>query len=129
MSRKKKIIIAIGVGLLLVVSLSVYSKLTSEDAMSVSKLKAEGPPPTGANMVSVKGDVQEGSIQYDPQKRIVRFALVGGNQTLPVVYRGLLDDDFRPGEEVIVKGMYMNTGILEAQKLSSGRSAFCNVCH
>ncbi len=129
MSRKKKAIIAIVVVLALIIGLSIYSKLTSDDdAISIAKLKSDGPSAAG-DIVRVKGEVQDGSVQWDPQKRIIRFALVDDNETLDVIYRGLPDDDFRPGQKITAEGMYTSAGVLEAQKFSSGRSAFCNVCH
>jgi cytochrome c-type biogenesis protein CcmE len=67
--------------------------------------------------VRVSGIVQAGSIVKDEQRQMVKFVVVDGNQTLPVVYSGVVPDIFRAGIQVVVEGHYAGQGAFQAQTL------------
>lgn len=67
--------------------------------------------------IRVAGIVQEGSIQRDDPQHIVKFTMVDGKQTLPVVYSGIVPDIFRPGIQVVVEGRYNGQDNFQAQIL------------
>ncbi|HEY4033740.1 MAG TPA: cytochrome c maturation protein CcmE [Ktedonobacteraceae bacterium] len=57
--------------------------------------------------VRVAGYVQAGSIkQQDKQTQSISFVIEDSQQTLPVVYSGVVPDIFRAGVQVVVEGHY-----------------------
>ena len=56
--------------------------------------------------IRVAGIVQAGSIQRNDPQQMIKFSMMDGQQTLPVVYRGVVPDIFRPGIQVVVEGHY-----------------------
>lgn len=57
--------------------------------------------------VRVSGYVQAGSIkQQDNRTQSISFVIEDSQQTLPVVYRGVVPDIFRAGVQVVVEGHY-----------------------
>jgi cytochrome c-type biogenesis protein CcmE len=67
--------------------------------------------------VRVAGFVQNGSIIRNDQTQNVSFSISDGNQTLPVMYSGVLPDIFRPGVQVVVEGHYNAGSPFQAQTL------------
>jgi cytochrome c-type biogenesis protein CcmE len=67
--------------------------------------------------VRVSGNVQEGSLVRDDVKQLIRFTVVEGDQMLPVAYKGVVPDIFRPGIQVVVEGRYSGQGLFQAQTL------------
>ena len=61
------------------------------------------------------GLVEEGSVQKEGQ--IVRFTITDTNQTLKVVYRGILPDLFREGQGVIAEGSLGSDGVFAAREI------------
>lgn len=56
--------------------------------------------------VRVAGYVQAGSIKHDNQTQSVSFVIEDSQQTLPIVYSGVVPDIFRAGVQVVVEGHY-----------------------
>ena len=56
--------------------------------------------------VRVAGYVQAGSIKRDNRTQSISFVIEDGQQTLPVVYSGVVPDIFRAGVQVVVEGHY-----------------------
>lgn len=68
---------------------------------------ADSPEVNPASVVQVTGIVQPGSLQSDPATRQVNFLLrdmKSPQTTIPVVYTGILPDNFKPGQQVVVQG-------------------------
>lgn len=79
--------------------------------------------------VKVGGDVVPGSINWDNASGLLRFTLTGEGERMPVVYRGLAPDDFKPGSPLVVEGTYSLNGVFEATSLTTRSSPLCKVCH
>ena len=58
--------------------------------------------------VRVAGYVQAGSIKRDNRTQSISFVIEDSQQTLPVVYSGVVPDIFRAGVQVVVEGHYNN---------------------
>ena len=83
--------------------------------LSISQVRACHDCTTRA--VRIAGEVAAGSIQRDDATQTVRFTLTQGTDSLPVSYRGVLPDIFRPGITVVVEGKMTSAGQFQAQTL------------
>ncbi|MBI2851344.1 MAG: cytochrome c maturation protein CcmE [Chloroflexi bacterium] len=93
----------------------------------VSDLKAQAKSLQG-QYVTVKGQVAAGSINRDDKTQVVQFVLSEGGESINIIYRGILPNEFKPGAGVELQGSYRADGVFEAQ--SFGRpSSFCAICH
>ena len=130
MSRKRKLIIAGLVVVALIIGFSVYIGRghAGDKHLTVTELKAEGASYFGRS-IKVGGKVVFDSVDWDAENQIMRFSLTDGQDTLDVIYRGVVPDSFEPGGELVVEGEYDDTGVFEAHSLSSTGSPFCTVCH
>ncbi|HLZ59878.1 MAG TPA: cytochrome c maturation protein CcmE [Ktedonosporobacter sp.] len=106
-----------GVAVLAAIIYLVYANTQASAVyyMTVSELKHCTDCTTRS--VRVSGIVQAGSIVHDDQQQLVKFVVVDGAQTLPVVYSGVVPDIFRPGIQVVVEGRYPGQGSFQAQTL------------
>lgn len=85
--------------------------------LSVGELMARGDD-VYAEEVRVGGKVVPGSVKQDPGARVLQFEIADGDgNTLPVVYRGVVPDAFKPDAEVVVEGMLEPSGAFEATDL------------
>jgi cytochrome c-type biogenesis protein CcmE len=130
MSRKKKLVIAGVAVVVMVIGLVIYIGLshTGGDNLTVGELKAKGDSVYG-HEIRVKGKVVFDSVDWDAENLIMRFTLTDGQDSLKVVYRDLVPDFFKPGDELVVEGEYSNTGIFEAYSFVQNDSPFCQACH
>jgi cytochrome c-type biogenesis protein CcmE len=64
--------------------------------------------------IRVGGRVVEGSVDRDVAARTVAFLVTDGQETFPVVYRGIVPDTFSDNVEVVVEGRLMTDGTLRA---------------
>ena len=67
--------------------------------------------------VRVSGKVAPGSIEQERAGLILRFTIVEGEESLPVVYQGVVPDTFKVGIEVVVEGKINSEGIFQAHTL------------
>jgi cytochrome c-type biogenesis protein CcmE len=67
--------------------------------------------------VRVEGVVQKGSIQANDTMQQLSFVIADGNQSLPVVYNGVVPDIFSVGIQVVIEGRYGGQGAFQAQTL------------
>ena len=105
------LLMVLGVGLLVAVSFRgsmVYYLSVSEYMQSSGR--APGP-------VRVNGRVVPGSIEKEPAKLGVRFAMTDGESTLPVVYGKIVPDTFVERAEVVVEGKLDPAGVFHADVL------------
>lgn len=65
----------------------------------------------------VDGIVVSGSIEWNPEKLFLKFELTDGEETLPVLHKGIKPDLLRDGKEVVVEGTLGKDGIFNATKL------------
>ena len=84
---------------------------------TVQELKQRGNDP---EPIRVAGTVATGSIQRDKVSSRLQFQVSDGsdgNDTLPVVYTGVVPDIFGPGIQVVVEGQRDAAGVFQAQTL------------
>lgn len=75
----------------------------------------------------VGGQVVPGSINWDERTKVLKFALSDDRETMTVVYKGVVPDEFKVGADLVVVGKYRQD-TFEAVGFASRRS-FCNLCH
>jgi cytochrome c-type biogenesis protein CcmE len=64
--------------------------------------------------IRLGGRVVEGSVDRDIASQTVAFEVTDGQETFPVVYRGIVPDTFSDNVEVVVEGRLMTDGTLRA---------------
>ena len=69
--------------------------------------------------VRVNGQAVHGSVVQEAQGTILRFIIIDaeGEQSLPVVYQGIVPDAFKTGNEVVVEGQLNSNGTFQAHTL------------
>ncbi|KRT77715.1 MAG: CcmE/CycJ protein, cytochrome c-type biogenesis protein CcmE [Armatimonadetes bacterium CSP1-3] len=106
MSRgKKKFAIAIAVFVLASAYLA-YSGARGSMAyyLTVGELLDRAPAITGSS-VRLNGKVLPG-VDWDQVSGRLAFTVTDGSRQIPVAYRGVVPDAFKPGAEVVVEGTY-----------------------
>ena len=83
---------------------------------TVSELMEQGSSIYDQN-VRVKGQVAPDSVEQEAAGRILRFAIIDGENTLSVTYQGVVPDTFKVGAEVVVEGQFNSNGIFQAHTL------------
>ncbi|UCB43102.1 MAG: cytochrome c maturation protein CcmE [Dehalococcoidales bacterium] len=71
--------------------------------------------------VQVNGQVLTGSVEQEAVGRILRFSIasVDGEETVPVVYEGVVPDAFTEGNDVVIEGYLDSAGIFQAHTLKT----------
>lgn len=105
-SLRGKIVIAVVV-MVAVGGYLAYSGARSSMAyyMTVSELLARGDDVQNTDL-RISGQVRDGSVQRDQNTGLLRFDAIEGGRVLPVSYRGIVPDTFKPGADVVVEGRY-----------------------
>ncbi len=68
--------------------------------------------------IRVGGLVQPGSLEQTPGDFTLKFTIVDVEEnSLPVVYKGVVPDTFKVGNEVVVEGTLDSSGIFQAKVL------------
>ena len=69
--------------------------------------------------VRVNGQVAPGSVEQEVQGRTLKFTIIDieGEESLPVVYQGVVPDTFKVGNEVVVEGYLDSAGIFRANTI------------
>ena len=85
---------------------------------AVSELADLGSSVHGEN-VRVNGQVAAGSVEQDTEERILRFTIVDveEEESLPVVYQGVVPDTFKTGNDVVVEGYLNSEGVFQANNI------------
>ena len=83
---------------------------------TVSELMEQASSVYGEN-VRVNGQVAPGSVKQEPEGLILRFTIIDGEESLPVVYRGVVPDSFKVGSDVVVEGHLKPNGVSQANTL------------
>ncbi len=83
---------------------------------TVSELLELGKSIYGVN-VRVNGDVTDGSVKQEPGSFKLRFTINDEENTLPVVYQGVVPDAFKAGSEVVVEGHIDSAGVFQASTI------------
>ncbi len=95
------LVVALAIGFL------IYQGIASTGMyyLSVRELRAMGEA-AATQQVRLGGRVAEDSVQWEPQNMTLRFVLedMDGADRMPVLYRGVVPDTFKPGAEVVLEG-------------------------
>ena len=114
--RKKLFKLIIPVCLLaLVVALVMYALRQNISLFYTPTEVLAGNAPTALN-IRMGGRVVEGSVIRGDDLNI-QFELTDMNQTILVIYRGLLPDLFREGQGLVVEGQVLDNGQFKAQRV------------
>ncbi len=114
--RKKLVKLVIPVCLLaLVVALVMYALRQNISLFYTPTEVLAGNAPTALN-IRMGGRVVEGSVIRGDDLNI-QFELTDMNQTILVIYRGLLPDLFREGQGLVVEGQVLDNGQFKAQRV------------
>ena len=119
MLKKKKFLIG-GIIIILAISYLAYTGFESSATYyyTVSELAARSSS-INSDTIRVNGHVVDDSVEQDIKERTLRFTItdVEGDDSLSVVYRGIVPDTFQAGSDVVVEG-YLNTeGVLQANSI------------
>ena len=82
----------------------------------VSELVDLGGSIYGEN-VRVNGQVAPGSVEQEAGSLNLKFSIIEGRKSLPVVYEGVIPDTFKVGNEVVVEGYLDSAGIFRANTI------------
>ncbi len=129
MRKKKRWFLVAAVVLALGLSYTAYSLVihTGADYLTISELKSQAESLYDQQM-RIGGKVAPGSINWDDEVQVMRFVLTDDRESLTIVYKGIVPDNFKPGADLVVEGKYYPDDTFEALNFGSGRS-FCNLCH
>lgn len=86
----------------------------SAQYLTVDKVLAQG---SSDRIVRVTGFVVGDTIEWDPERMILRFEIADEAGSLPAVYHGVRPDMFRDGAQAVVEGKYSSNGVFEASTL------------
>lgn len=67
--------------------------------------------------VRIKGQLVEGSVDYNASIPLLKFALTDGLANVAVAYPGVLPDNFQHADEVIIEGKFNSNGEFMVSKL------------
>jgi cytochrome c-type biogenesis protein CcmE len=95
----------------------VYANTRSNAAYDLTVSQLLQCSPCAAQAVRVEGVVQRGSIQHDEATQQLSFIISDGQQSLAVVYAGVVPDIFNAGIQVVVEGHYRGRSPFQALTL------------
>lgn len=67
--------------------------------------------------VRIKGELVEGSVDYNASIPLLKFDLTDGVAKVAAVYQGVLPDNFQHADEVIIEGKLNSNGEFMVSKL------------
>lgn len=109
-----------GLAVVLVIGFMIYQGIasTGEYYLTVSEYKAMDATARAQQQARLGGKVRAGSVQWQSASLTLRFDLEDElGETLPVLYKGVLPDSFKPGAEVVLGGREAAGGVFEARTL------------
>jgi len=83
---------------------------------TVSELLQQGAPAHGEN-VRVNGQVAPDSIEREAGGLKLRFTIIDGEESLPVIYQGIVPDAFKAGSDIVIEGLLDSAGICQANSI------------
>jgi len=116
--RQKRlyIILAIVFGTSLAVGLTMYALNQNINLFYSTSQIANGEAPTDARM-RVGGMVVDGSLERSTDSLRVSFELTDYENTVKVVFTGILPDLFREGQGIIAQGKMDTQGVFQADEV------------
>ena len=74
--------------------------------------------------IRLSGKVAVGGLAWDQVAGTLQFQVTDGARTLPVSYRGVVPDAFKPGADVVVEGQYDGTAFTAERLFAKCPSKF-----
>ncbi len=119
MLRQREFLIG-GIIILLATGYLVYSVFfgMASNYYKVDEAIEQGSSIYGEN-VRVNGKVVSGSVEQETMGHVLKFTIVDndGEESLPVVYKGIVTCTFKADYEVVVEGYLGSDGIFQAHTL------------
>ena len=117
--RRKRLLLLLGVGALLVVAGVLVSRAFQSNLMFyVTPAELAAGHPRAGEAMRIGGMVQPGSFQRSSSDALaVRFVLYEGDSRVPVSYRGVLPDLFAEGKGAIAQGRLDASGTFVANEI------------
>ena len=119
MLKRKRFLIG-GLIVVLAVAYLAYTGFVSSATFyyTVTELAVQRGSINGEN-VRVNGQVAGGSVEHDTKELTLRFTIIDaeGEDSLPVVYRGVVPDTFKAGGDVVVEGYLDSMGVFQANNI------------
>ena len=118
MKRKNRRLLFVGLGLAALGLAAALILLAFDDNLVFffSPTEVEGREFTAEQRLRIGGLVEEGSVKKTAGGKTVEFVITDLNETIPVVYAGLLPDLFREGQGVVAEGLVKN-GVFQADEV------------
>ena len=117
MLRKKKFLIG---GIIIFLAIGYLGFMSFQGSATyyytVSELVEQGSSIYDKN-VRVSGPVAPGSVETESGSLVLRFAIIEGEKSLPVVYQGVVPDSFKVGNDIVIDGHLDSTGIFQANTI------------
>ncbi len=117
MIKKKRFLIG-GIIIFLAIGYLGYMGFQSSATYyyTVSELMEQGNSIHGEN-VRVNGQIVPGSVEQETVGRTLKFTIIDSQESLPVVYQGVVPDAFKVGNDVVVEGHLNSDGIFQANTI------------
>ena len=113
-----------------VVGLRVMGQKTAEGHITVTAAKQQAIALKGRD-IRIAGVVVPGSLSWDAKAGVTEFVLAddasSDASSIDVTYKGVMPNDFKPGDRVAVDGRILSESTFQASDIPS--NALCNVCH
>lgn len=117
MLKQKKFLIG-GIIIFLAIGYLAYTGFQSSATYyyTINELLAQKNTIQGSN-VRVTGQVAKNSVQTETATLTMRFTIVDGPASLPVIYKGAAPDTFKTGIDVVIEGRLENDGVFRASTI------------
>ncbi len=106
-----------GLVILAAVGYLIYANTSANAAYDMTVTQLRQCTSCQDQAVRVEGTVQKGSIQRNETTQQLAFMISDGQQSIPVVYTGVVPDIFNGGIQVVLEGHYRGQGAFQAQTL------------
>ena len=117
MLRKKRFLIG---GIIIFLAVAYLGYTSFQDSATyyytVSELVEQGSSIYDEH-VRVNGQVAPGSVEQEAGGLKLKFSVIEGGESLPVLYQGVVPDTFKIGSEVVVEGYLDSAGIFRASTI------------
>jgi len=115
--QKKKFLIG-GIIIFLAIGYLAYTGFQSSATYyyTINELLAQKNTLQSSN-VRVTGQVAGDSIQTETATLTMKFTIVNGPASLPVIYKGAVPDTFKAGIDVVVEGRLESDGVFRASNI------------
>lgn len=106
-----------GLVILAAVGYLIYANTSANAAYDMTVTQLKRCMSCQNQAVRVEGTVQKGSIQRNDATQQLAFVISDGQQSIPVIYTGVVPDIFNSGIQVVLEGHYRGQGSFQAQTL------------